>query len=290
MTAKRTVTYQQLVDAVRDLFLRIAFQLPADVLAALQRAWQTERHAGAKQILAQLLDNARIASEKQLAICQDTGLAVVFVRQGVNCCFLPPPDKSDATPVDAVNAGVAAAYEEGYLRKSVVAEPLHQWHNTKTNTPAIVHCEWTAGDRLELWAMAKGGGCENKSQFKMFNPTAGVDEVCDWIVTVVKDAGPNACPPLVVGVGLGGNFELACLLAKKALLRPIGFQHPDPFYADLERRLLAAVNATGLGPQGLGGDTTALAVHIETAPCHIASLPAAVNIECHAHRHGHIVL
>lgn len=290
MTTPRPIPYQQVAQAVCQLFERIAFELPADMLDALRRAERTETHPRAKDILRQLLQNAQIAADKRLAICQDTGLAVAFVRQGVGCQVIPPADRPNATLVDAINDGVAAAYQRGYLRKSVVAEPLDQRRNTNANTPAIVHFEWAGGDRLDIWAMAKGGGCENKSQFKMFNPTASADQVCDWIVQVVKDAGPNACPPLVVGVGLGGNFETACILAKKALLRPLGSAHPEPFYAALEKRLLAAINATGLGPQGLGGDTTALGVLIQTAPCHIASLPVAVNIECHAHRHGHIGL
>ena len=194
------------------------------------------------------------------------------------------------TVVDAVNEGVAAGYEKGYLRKSVVADPLGQRTNTKTNTPAIIHHTVVPGDTLTITVMTKGGGCENKSSFRMFRPTADRGDVINWIVEVVKSAGADACPPFVVGVGIGGNFEYCCLLSKKALLRRLADPHPDAFYAQMERDILSQINALGIGPQGLGGDTTALAALIETAPCHIASLPVAVNIECHSHRHKTAIL
>ena len=197
----------------------------------------------------------------------------------------PPKDRPNATLIDAIQAGVAAGYDKGLLRKSVVAEPLKDRKNTGTNTPAIVHLSIVPGDRLKISIMAKGGGCENKSALRVFKPTQAREDVIDWVVDVVAKAGADACPPFVVGVGLGGDFEMSCLLAKKALLRDIGQSHGEPFFAEMERMLLAKVNALGVGPQGLGGDTTALSVQIETAPCHIASLPAAVNIECHSHRH-----
>ena len=246
---------------------------------------KSETNPRAAKILEQLIENARIATDERIPLCQDTGLAVVFAEQGAGVTISPPADRPDATLFDAINEGVAAGYEKGLLRKSVVAEPLNQRKNSGTNTPAIIHHNIVTGDNLSITVMAKGGGCENKSRFKMFNPTAAKDEVANWIVEVVKQAGADACPPFVVGVGMGGDFEQCCLLSKKALLRKVGQPNPDKFYADLESQLLAKVNALGLGPQGLGGDTTALAVHIETAPCHIASLPVAVNIECHAHRH-----
>jgi fumarate hydratase subunit alpha len=268
----------------------IAFNLPQDVFTALQKARRTETSERAQRILDQLLENAVLAAADRIPLCQDTGLLVAFVDQGAAAVIQPPADRPAATVLDAVNEGVAAGYADGLLRKSVVAEPLCQRKNTATNTPAIIHHTVVSGDKLRITLMAKGGGCENKSQFKMFNPTESPEVVQRWIVDVVKNAGPNACPPFVVGVGLGGNFELSCLLSKRALLRNIGTPHADPFYAKLEADLLSAVNATGIGPQGLGGDTTALAVQIETAPCHIASLPVAVNIECHAHRHIHLTL
>ena len=196
-----------------------------------------------------------------------------------------PAGPGRQTLIEAINEGVRAGYEAGYLRKSIVADPLHQRKNTGTNTPAIIHLAIVPGDTLKLTVMAKGGGCENKSQFRMFRPTADRPQVIDWVAGVVREAGADACPPFVIGVGIGGNFEHSCLLSKRALLRSLDESHPDPFYAQMERDLLARINALGLGPQGLGGDTTALAVLIETAPCHIASLPVAVNIECHSHRH-----
>jgi fumarate hydratase subunit alpha len=189
------------------------------------------------------------------------------------------------TLCDAINAGVAAGFQKGNLRKSVVGEPLNERRNTGTNTPAIIHQAIVPGDKLKLTVMTKGGGCENKSQFRMFRPTVSREEIIDWVVDVVGSAGADACPPFVVGVGIGGDFELSCLLSKKTLCRDLGRPNSDEFYAELEKDLLARINALGVGPQGLGGDTTALAVLIETGPCHIASLPVAVNIECHSHRH-----
>ena len=282
--------YIQVVECVQKLCVDCAYNLPSDVLGALIEAHAAESNARAKDILEKLIKNAQIAKDERIPLCQDTGLTVVFVEQGANTVVSPPPEKPTATINDAIQDGVAAGYEKGCLRKSVVAEPLNERPNTQTNTPAVVHHSVVPGADIKISLMAKGGGCENKSQFRMFNPTESKEAVADWIVDVVKNAGANACPPFVVGVGIGGNFETSCLLSKKSLLRHVGEFHTDPFYAQMEKDLLAAVNATGVGPQGLGGDTTALAVCIETAPCHIASLPVAVNIECHSHRHKSIVL
>lgn len=281
----RRIPYGEVVEAVRRMCMEAACDLPDDVTAAVERALAAETDPRGRAILEELLENARIAKRDRIPLCQDTGLTIVFVELGRDVRIEPPAGRPDRTLADAIQDGVAAGSEDGLLRKSVVAEPLHERLNTQTNTPAIIHTNMVAGDGLHLSVMLKGGGCENKSQFRMFNPTESSDRVAAWIVQVVRDAGANACPPFVVGVGLGGDFETCCLLSKKALLREIGSTHADPFYADLEHKLLAAVNASGLGPQGLGGLTTALAVHVEAAPCHIASLPAAVNIECHAHRH-----
>jgi fumarate hydratase subunit alpha len=281
----RPIEYEKILTAVQQLCIESCYELGDDVLGALKNAAKTETNSRAAKILEQLIENARIAAGERIPLCQDTGLAVVFVEQGAAVTITPPVDKPEATLFDAINEGVAAGYEKGLLRKSVVAEPLNQRKNSGTNTPAIIHHTVVSGDKLVIAVMAKGGGCENKSRFKMFNPTAAKNEVANWIVEVVKQAGADACPPFVVGVGMGGDFEQCCLLSKKALLRKIGEANSDKFYTDLESQLLGKVNALGLGPQGLGGDTTALAVHIETAPCHIASLPVAVNIECHAHRH-----
>ena len=256
-------------------------------MAAFVRAEKTEREPRAKKTLGLLIENANIAARELIPMCQDTGLAIVFAEQGGE--LVMTPDKR-GTIVNAINAGVAAGYEKGYLRKSLVAEPLNQRRNTGTNTPAIIHYSIAGGDKLRITLMAKGGGSENRSQFRMFKPTATVKEIGDWVCEVVKNAGADACPPFVVGVGLGGNFEVSCLLAKKALLRRLGSSNPDPFYAAMEKEVFERVNKLNIGPQGMGGDTTALGLAIETAGCHIASLPAAVNIECHAHRHKTVVL
>lgn len=286
----RTITFDKIVSTVEQLVIDAAHTLPADVKNALAQAIDRESNERAKKILRKLLENADIANNELIPLCQDTGVAVVFVELGAQVVIEPPADNPNATISDAINAGIAAGYEKGYLRKSIVAEPLHARKNTSTNTPAIIHYQPVGGDTLKISIMAKGGGCENKSQFKMFKPTADVKEVSGWIVDVVKNAGADACPPFVIGVGLGGNFEMACLLSKKALLRPLTEHNGDSFYATLETDLLTQINKLNVGPQGLGGDTTTLGVMIETAPCHIASLPVAVNIECHSHRHKTAVL
>ena len=302
----RYIEFKKIVGTVESLCIAANYELPDDVLAALKKAAQKESHPGAAKILNQLIENARIAAQQRIPLCQDTGLAVVFVEQGAEVTVNPPEldtgysildtrkngHENRASKIehretlfDAINTGVKAGYEKGYLRKSVVADPLNKRVNTNSNTPAIIHHTIVPGEALKLTVMAKGGGCENKSQFKTFKPTAERKELIDWIVDVVREAGADACPPFVVGVGIGGDFELSCLLSKKALLRNLASRNDDEFYAKLEVDLLSEINALGLGPQGLGGDTTALAVLVETAPCHIASLPVAVNIECHSHRH-----
>jgi fumarate hydratase subunit alpha len=286
----RNIEYEEIVQAVESLCISAGYELPQDVLSALEQATQEESDPGAVKILNQLIENARIAADEKVPLCQDTGLTVVFVEQGSEVVIKPSENNAKATLYDAINAGVAAGYEKGYLRKSIVAEPLNKRENTGSNTPAVVHHTIVPGEKLKLTVMAKGGGCENKSQFKMFNPTAAKNQIIDWVVDVVASAGANACPPFVVGVGVGGNFELSCLLSKKALCRNLNEKNPDGFYAELESDLLSRINSLGLGPQGLGGDTTALAVLVETSACHIASLPVAVNIECHSHRHKTAVI
>jgi fumarate hydratase subunit alpha len=278
----RYIEFEKIAEAVESLCIDACYELPDDVLTALEEAAQKESNPRAAKILNQLAENARQATTEKLPLCQDTGLTVVFVEQG-NEAAVRMDDKR--TLLDAINHGVARGYKKGYLRKSVVAEPLKKRENTGSNTPAIIHHSIVPGDKIKMTVMAKGGGCENKSQFKMFRPTADTEQIVEWVLDVVKRAGADACPPFVVGVGLGGDFELSCLLSKKALLRDLREKNNDEFYAQLEADMLGRINALGLGPQGLGGDTTALAVLIETAPCHIASLPAAVNIECHSHRH-----
>lgn len=284
------ISYRKVAEAVESLCISSAYELPEDVLSALEAAVKTESNQAAVGILKQLIENARIAKAESIPLCQDTGLAVVFVEQGAEVVIEPPAGEKQATLFDAINAGVEAGYEKGYLRKSVVSDPLSERKNTGSNTPAIIHHSVVPGNKLTIAVMTKGGGCENKSQFKMFKPTTEKTEIIDWVVDVVRSAGADACPPFVVGVGIGGDFELSCLLSKKALLRNLNEKNADDFCAELEDELLSQINALGLGPQGLGGDTTALACLVESAPCHIASLPVAVNIECHSHRHKSVVI
>ena len=304
----RYIEFGKIIETVESLCISAGYELPEDVLTALEEAARKESNPGAVKILEQLIENARIAADEKIPLCQDTGLAVVFVEQGSEVAVHSPAGQAQATLFDAINAGVAAGYQKGHLRNSVAADPLrrkdtrHKRQDTRLktkdsglwsgvcglesyNTPAIIHPVIVPGDKLKLTVMTKGGGCENKSRFKMFRPTAEKGQIIDWIVDVVSSAGADACPPFVVGVGIGGDFEVSCLLSKKALCRNLDEKNGDEFYAELELDLLSRINALGLGPQGLGGDTTALAVLIETAACHIASLPVAVNIECHSHRH-----
>jgi fumarate hydratase subunit alpha len=281
----RYIEFEKIVDTVESLCIAAGYELPSDVLAALEDASQKESNSAAAKILNQLIENAHIAKDEKIPLCQDTGLVVVFVEQGAEVAVKPPADQKQVTLFDAINSGVAAGYENGFLRSSVVADPLNKRENTGSNTPAVIHYSIVPGDKLKIAVITKGAGCENKSQFKMFKPTADREQIIDWVVDVVRTAGADACPPLIIGVGIGGNFELSCLLSKKALLRNLRQRNSDQFYAQLEADLLSRINALGLGPQGLGGDTTALACLIETAPCHIGSLPVAVNIECHSHRY-----
>ena len=286
----RYIGFEKVAETVEALCISAGYELSEDVLAALEASAQKESNPTAVKMLNQLVENARIAKDERIPLCQDTGLAVVFVEQGSEVAVkasivgearavLEPP------LLNAINTGVAAGFQKGNLRNSVVAEPLNNRRNAGTNTPAIIHQQTVPGEKLKLTVMTKGGGCENKSRFRMFRPTAERDQIIDWIVDVVSSAGADACPPFIVGVGIGGNFELSCLLSKKALCRNLDAGNGDAFYAELEMDLLSRINTLGIGPQGLGGDTTALAVLIEIAACHIASLPVAVNIECHSHRH-----
>jgi fumarate hydratase subunit alpha len=286
----RYIEFEKVADTVESLCIAAGYELPDDVLATLEQAVQKESNPAAVKILNQLIENARTAKAESIPLCQDTGLAVVFVECGSDVTIIPPAGNEQATLVDAINAGVAAGYQRGYLRKSVVAEPLNKRENTGSNTPAIIHYTIVPGQKLKLSVMLKGGGCENKSQFRMFRPTNQRQQIIEWIVGVVESAGADACPPFIVGVGIGGDFEQSCLLSKKALLRNLNQRNSDKFYAELEDELLSAINTLELGPQGLGGDTTALGCLIETAPCHITSLPVAVNIECHSHRHKTVVI
>ena len=261
----------------------MALRLPEDVRAALARARDTDSAPRAREILALLLDNVTVAETQCLPLCQDTGMVVVFADAGEEVCL-----QGDLQT--AIDQAVASAYTEGYLRASVLADPLRRHSNTGTNTPAVVHLRRVPGDQLTLHVAAKGGGSENQSGLWMLSPGQGREGIISVVVERVRQAGGQPCPPLILGLGIGGNFETAPLLAKRALLRSLGEPSPDPELAALEAEILAEVNATGVGPLGMGGDTTALAVHALTAPCHLATLPVALNVQCHAARHGTVVI
>ncbi len=280
----REISASLIADTVAELVQTACRRLPDELLAALREAWRTERSPVGRTILAGLLENAAIAGETGVPVCQDTGLTIVFIDLGQEVHI------TGGGLEEAVNEGLARGTREGFLRRSCVAEPLFERKNTGDNTPAVIHLRLVPGDRLSLLVAPKGGGSENKSLVRMLVPADGVEGVRRTVLEAVRAAGPNACPPLVVGVGLGGSMELAALLAKRACVRPVGSRNPDPRYAAFEEELLALVNRTGIGPQGLGGSTTALAVHVEWAPAHIASLPVAVSINCNAARHARAVL
>ena len=276
--AVRDISAKKIADVVARLSMEANFILEKDVLSALKRGQAKEESPVGREIFRQLLENAGIARSERMPICQDTGLAVVFVELGQDAHV------TGGALEDAINEGVRRGYQEGYLRKSVLGDPLKRV-NTKDNTPAVIHTRVVPGDRLRLWVVPKGGGSENMSKIAMLKPADGAEGVKKFVIEAVRVASANPCPPIVVGIGIGGSFEQCAFNAKKALLREIGSAHADAFYADLERELLEKVNNLGIGPMGLGGRVTALAVHIEVAPCHIASLPVAVNINCHAARH-----
>ena len=263
-------------DTVARLCIEANLRLPPDVINAIERAEKAEPWEGAKRILSLLGDNVRIASEKTLPVCQDTGMACVFVELGQDVHI-------DGDFEEAVNNGVRRGYGEGYLRKSVVCDPLRRV-NTGDNTPALLTVKLTRGDKMRITVMPKGFGSENMSALKMLKPADGVEGVKNFVLETVEKAGANPCPPIIVGVGIGGSFDKAAYLAKHALLRPVDEPNPDEYYAALERELLEKINALGIGPQGFGGKTTALAVLIEAMPTHVAGLPVAVNISCHATR------
>jgi fumarate hydratase subunit alpha len=277
----KKIGFAQIVGAVKQLVIEAAYELEPDILEALLAARDRESNGLARNILELLLTNADIASRERIPICQDTGIGVVFVSLGQDV-------RMEGNLEEAVQEGVRLGYEEGYLRKSV-CEPLTRV-NTGTNIPAVVHFELIPGDQLVIKFLPKGCGSENMSGLVMLPPSAGREGIVDYVVRRVVEAGSNPCPPVIVGVGVGGTFEKAALLAKKALLRPLKESSPQEQVADLEREVLAKINAVGQGVLGLGGDNTALAVHVETFPTHIASLPVAVNIQCHAHRHKEIAL
>lgn len=278
----KVIKLSEVRDRIKNLVQEANFELQDDVLAVIKDMEKKEESPAGKEVFNQMLQNAQIAREEKLGLCQDTGLAVFFVELGEDVKL--NKDDGLASLRDAITEGTRLGYAEGYLRKSVVEDPLRR-KNTGTNTPAYIHWELVPGDAFKLTFIAKGGGAENMSAIRMFPPAAGLEGIEDFVVETADKGGSNPCPPIIVGVGVGGNFEYAALLAKKALLRrPLGSHNPDPFYADMEKRLLERINKLGIGPQGMGGRVTALAVHVESFPCHIASMPAAVNIQCHSHR------
>ncbi|MDK2820795.1 MAG: fumarate hydratase subunit alpha [Clostridia bacterium] len=279
----KEINVQDITKVVEELCIKACTTLGNDWWQVMDDAISKENSPLAKDILKMLEENAKLAADTGEAICQDTGVAVVFLELGQDVRLI------GGDLYDAINEGVRNGYTNGYLRKSVVSDPLLR-KNTGDNTPAIIHTEIVPGDNLKIIVAPKGTGSENMSTLKMLKPADGKEGIVNFVLESVKAAGPNPCPPIVVGVGIGGNLERAGYIAKKALLRPLGQKNPLPHVAELEEELIEAVNNIGLGPQGLGGRTTALDVHVEVAPCHIGALPVAVNINCHASRHAEAVL
>ena len=274
----RTIKTEVVTKQVREMCIEANYYLSPDMNDALKKAAGEEKSGLGTKILNQLLDNLSIAADEMIPICQDTGMAVLFLEIGQDVHFEGMPIE------DAVNEGVRRGYEEGFLRKSVVGDPLLR-ENTKDNTPAVIHYSIVPGEKVKITMAPKGFGSENMSRIFMLKPADGIEGVKQSVLTAVRDAGPNACPPMVIGVGIGGTFEKCAVLAKKALTRPVGVSSDIPYIRDLEQELLAKINGLGIGPGGLGGTTTALAVSINTYPTHIAGLPVAVNICCHVNRH-----
>ncbi len=279
----RDINASTIADAVKKLCVEANYELEPDMLRAFDRALGTERSPAGKQVLQMLKENAELARTQKIPYCQDTGFVVCFVELGQDVHI------TGGFLEDAINEGVRQGYTEGYLRASIVKSPFDR-KNTSDNTPAVIHVQIVPGPQLKLMLMAKGGGCENRSKYKMLTPADGIEGAKEWILECIRTAGPDACPPLIAGVGIGGTFEKAALLSKKALFRELGSPNPDPAIDTVEKEVLERANRLGIGPQGYGGDTTALGIHILTYPCHITSLPVAVTIECHAHRHKEAVL
>ena len=281
----RKIHVKKIVDVVADLCMDANYNLGEDVLDAIKKAKEKEESPTAVAILEQIIENNRIAREEKLAICQDTGFAVFFVELGQTVKI------TGGDYLEAFNEGTRRGYKEGYLRKSIVDDPVISRINTKDNTPCIVYTDIVPGKRMTITFCPKGGGAENMAEVKMLTAAHGIEGVKDFVLDRVKRSGGNPCPPVVVGVGIGGTFEKCAMLAKKALLRePLGAPNPDPKFAEVEKELMERINNLGIGPMGLGGRTTALAVHVETFPCHIATMPAAVNLNCHVARHKRAVI
>lgn len=279
----RNVDAEEISRAVNRLSMDANYYLGDDVVEALKKNLESEESPLGKEILSQIIENAQIAGSENMPLCQDTGLAAIFVELGQDVHV------NGGDFEDAIQKGIKNGYGEGFLRKSMVEDPLRR-KNTGDNTPGVISIHVVPGDKIKITILPKGGGSENMSAIKMLKPSDGDTGVQDFVVETVRTAGGNPCPPIIVGVGIGGSFDKCAYLAKKALLRSVGSSHPDPYYAAMEKELLKRVNDTGIGPQGLGGRTTALAVHIETHPCHIASLPVAVNTQCHSARHKEVII
>ena len=280
----RNIAAKEVTETVSRLCQEANFFLPDDVLSALQQARQTEESPLGQQTLDQILDNAKLAQEEEMAICQDCGTTVVYLEVGQEVHI------TGGDLYQAITEGVRQGYDQGYLRKSMVTQPFSARVNTKDNTPAVIHTDIIPGDKLKIIVMPKGGGSENMTRLFMLTPARGRQGIIDSVVQAVDEAGSNPCPPVIVGVGVGGTAEKAMALAKKALLRPVGAHNPDTEVAEVEKEMLQRINALGIGPQGFGGRATSLAVHVETFPAHIASMPLAVNLQCHAARHKEAVL
>jgi len=280
----RVIHVSRITDAVERICIEANCELSEDVMEALRKGLEMEESEIGREVLKRILENAEVARRERLPICQDCGTAVLWVEVGEDLRV------EGGSIEEAINEGVRRGYSKGYLRRSIVSDPLFDRVNTGDNTPAIIHYRVVPGDRLRIVFMPKGGGSENMSALRMLTPAEGVEGLKKFVLETVERAGPNPCPPLIVGVGVGGNFETAAILAKRALMRRVGEPHPSPRVAQLENELLEEINSLGIGPQGLGGRITALAVHIEVYPCHIASLPAAVNLQCHAARHREVTI
>ena len=276
----RQIKAETVTETVKQLFLDCNYFIGKDIMTALEKARENEKSEVGKSVLTQIIENDKLAAKEEVPLCQDTGMAILFVEYGDKVVI------EDGSFEDAVNEGVRQAYEDGYLRKSVVNDPVFDRLNTKDNTPAIIHTRIVKGDKIKITAGGKGFGSENMSAIKMLTPSYGIDGVKKFILDTVRTAGPNPCPPIVVGVGIGGTFERCAQLAKKATFRAIDTHNEDERYAKLEDELLESINKMGFGPAGLGGTTTAIGVNIETSPTHIAGMPVAVNICCHAARHA----
>ena len=275
----RVIKAEKITETVKELLMDCNYNIGSDITNALEKAKETEKSEVGRQVLCQLIENNKIAHDEQVPLCQDTGMVVLFVQYGDKVVI------DGGSFKNAVTEGVRQAYKEGYLRKSVVNDPVFDRINTRDNTPAIIHTEIVPGEKIVITAGGKGFGSENMSAIKMLTPSYGAEGVIDFVLDTVRKAGPNPCPPMVVGVGIGGTFEKAAQLAKKATFRSIETSNPDPRYAEMEQQLFDRINNMGFGPAGLGGTTTALGVNIETYPTHIAGMPVAVNICCHAARH-----